>query len=137
MLFWCTREVKHLEESTISKCMKWPISHLLSKYWIWKYCRRWRFFAIAMVGISYLLGIYVNETQDSEMLSTAKRSIKTGLVASSVVSSWTIGATLLLSCTTTYNLGVAAAWWYGAGACVQIIIFFVASLELKRKVPNC
>ncbi|AQZ14004.1 hypothetical protein BZL39_G00180 [Zygosaccharomyces parabailii] len=95
------------------------------------------FFAIAMVGISYLLGKYMNETQDSEMLSTAKRSIKMGLVASSVVSSWTIGATLLLSCTTTYNLGVAAAWWYGAGACVQIIIFAVASLELKRKVPNC
>ncbi|GMF51591.1 unnamed protein product [[Candida] boidinii] len=93
-------------------------------------------FAIGMMGLSWLLSKYMNEVQDSEMLSTAKRSIKTGLIASAVVSSWTIGSTLLLSCTTTYNLGVSAAWWYGAGACVQIIIFAVAAIELKRKAPN-
>lgn len=93
-------------------------------------------FAILMVGLSSLLKKYMNEVQDSEMMSTAKRSIKTGLIASSVVSSWTIGSTLLLSCTTTYNLGVSAAWWYGAGACVQIIMFAVAAIELKRKAPN-
>lgn len=93
-------------------------------------------FALGMMGLSWLLSKYMNEVQDSEMLSTAKRSIKTGLIASAVVSSWTIGSTLLLSCTTTYNLGVSAAWWYGAGACVQIIIFAVAAIELKRKAPN-
>lgn len=93
-------------------------------------------FAIFMATLSFLLARYMGEVQDSEMLSTAKRSIKTGLVASAVVSSWTIGSTLLLSCTTTYKLGVAAAWWYGAGACVQIIIFAVAAIELKRKAPN-
>lgn len=93
-------------------------------------------FAVGMLTISWLLAKYNNEIQDSEMLSTAKRSIKTGLIASAVVSSWTIGSTLLLSCTDTYLLGISAAWWYGAGACVQIIIFAVAAIELKRKAPN-
>lgn len=93
-------------------------------------------FAIGMLSVSWLLAKYNNEYQDSEMLSTAKRSIKTGLIASAVVSSWTIGSTLLLSCTDTYLLGISAAWWYGAGACVQIIIFAVAAIELKRKAPN-
>lgn len=93
-------------------------------------------FALGMLTVSWLLAKYNNEVQDSEMLSTAKRSIKTGLIASAVVSSWTIGSTLLLSCTDTYLLGISAAWWYGAGACVQIIIFAVAAIELKRKAPN-
>ncbi|ODQ44614.1 hypothetical protein PICMEDRAFT_36664 [Pichia membranifaciens NRRL Y-2026] len=93
-------------------------------------------FALGMLTLSWLLAKYNNEIQDSEMLSTAKRSIKTGLIASAVVSSWTIGSTLLLSCTDTYLLGHSAAWWYGAGACVQIIIFAVAAIELKRKAPN-
>ena len=93
-------------------------------------------FALGMIILSWILAKYNNEIQDSEMLSTAKRSIKTGLIASAVVSSWTIGSTLLLSCTDTYLLGISAAWWYGAGACVQIIIFAVAAIELKRKAPN-
>lgn len=93
-------------------------------------------FAIGMISISWLLTHYKNEVQDSEMLSTARRSVKTGLIASAVVSSWTIGSTLLLSCTVTYELGVSGAWWYGAGACVQIIIFAVSAIELKRKAPN-
>lgn len=57
-------------------------------------------------------------------------------MASAIVSSWTIGSTLLLSCSQTYLLGVCAAWWYGAGAYVQIIIFAVGVIELKHKSPN-
>ncbi|KAG7797781.1 hypothetical protein KL929_002624 [Ogataea haglerorum] len=93
-------------------------------------------FAFTMALISWLLSRYMNEVQDSEMLSTAKRSIKSGLIASAVVSSWTIASTLLLSTTTTYSLGISAAWWYGGGACVQIIIFATMAIELKRKAPN-
>ncbi|KAH3666343.1 hypothetical protein OGAPHI_004532 [Ogataea philodendri] len=93
-------------------------------------------FALVMGLVSWILTRYMNEVQDSEMLSTAKRSIKSGLIASAVVSSWTIGSTLLLSVTTTYDLGIAGAWWYGAGACVQIIIFATMAIELKRKAPN-
>ncbi|RLV84276.1 hypothetical protein JA9_004849 [Meyerozyma sp. JA9] len=94
-------------------------------------------FAVIMVGVTKLLSVFFNEIQDSEMLMTAKRSIKTGLIASAVVSSWTIGSTLLLSCTAAYSNGISSAYWYGAGACVQIIFFSMLALEIKKKAPNC
>lgn len=94
-------------------------------------------FAVLMVGITRLLTKFFNEVQDSEMLMTAKRSIKTGLIASAVVSSWTIGSTLLLSCTSSYLNGISSAYWYGAGASVQIIFFSMLALEIKKKAPNC
>lgn len=94
-------------------------------------------FAVLMVGITKILSKYMNENQDSEMLMTAKRSVKSGLVASAVVSSWTIGSTLLLSCSAAYANGVSSAYWYGAGACVQIIIFSTLALEMKKKAPSC
>lgn len=93
-------------------------------------------FAIMMVSISKLLAKFNNEIQDSEMLLTAKRSLKPMIVASGVISSWTIGSTLLLSATACYNLGVSGSYWYGAGACVQIIIFCCLAIEIKRKAPN-
>ncbi|KAK6204848.1 Sodium:solute symporter family-domain-containing protein [Scheffersomyces amazonensis] len=95
-------------------------------------------FALMMLFTSKLLAKYFGEVQDSEMLMTAKRSISSkGLLASSIVSTWTVGATLLLSTTAAYKNGVASAYWYGAGACVQMIIFSCMALEMKRKAPNC
>lgn len=70
------------------------------------------------------------------MFMTAKRSVSTGLVASAVVSSWTIAATLLTSSTWCYEFGVAGAYYYGAGATVQIFVFSVAAIELKRRAPG-
>lgn len=93
-------------------------------------------FAILMVGVTKILSKYFNEQQDSEMLLTAKRSVS-ATISAAVVSSWTIGSTLLLSCTASYSWGVSGAWWYGAGACVQIIIFSTLALEMKKKAPNC
>lgn len=54
-------------------------------------------FAIGMSFISLFMSKYFAEKQDSEMFMTAKHSVKTGLTASAVVSSWTIAATLLSS----------------------------------------
>lgn len=54
-------------------------------------------FAIGMSALSWFLSKYFAEKQDSEMFMTAKHSVKTGLTASAVVSSWTIAATLLTS----------------------------------------
>lgn len=54
-------------------------------------------FAIGMSCISLFMSKYFAEKQDSEMFMTAKHSVKTGLTASAVVSSWTIAATLLSS----------------------------------------
>lgn len=93
-------------------------------------------FAFLMVGVTKILSKYFNENQDSEMLITANRSIKIGLVASAVFSSWTIGSTLILSVTTTYTIGTSASYYYGAGACVQIILFAILAMRLKLKAPN-
>lgn len=68
-------------------------------------------FAIGMSTVSWALSKYVNEVQDSEMFMTAKHSVKTGLTASAVVSSWTIAATLLTSTTYGYSYGVSGPFW--------------------------
>ena len=68
-------------------------------------------FAIGMSALSWALSRYMNEIQDSEMFMTAKHSVKTGLTASAVVSSWTIAATLLTSTTYGYYYGVSGPFW--------------------------
>lgn len=69
------------------------------------------------------------------MFTTAKRSIKSGLTASAVVSSWTIASTLLSSTTWSYSYGVAGAYFYGAGALTVIGVFVLSAIELKRRAP--
>ncbi len=54
-------------------------------------------FALGMILTTWTLKRYQNEVQTSEMFSTAGRTVKSGLVASAVVSSWTWAATLLQS----------------------------------------
>jgi hypothetical protein len=70
------------------------------------------------------------------MFSTAGRSVKSGLVASAVVSSWTWAATLLQSSTVAYKYGVSGPFWYASGATVQILLFSTLAIELKKKAPN-
>lgn len=68
-------------------------------------------FAVGMTAVSWGLSRFGNEIQDSEMFMTAKHSVKTGLTASAVVSSWTIAATLLTSTTYGYLYGVSGPYW--------------------------
>ena len=89
-----------------------------------------------MWAVSFLLAKFQNEVQGSEMFMTAKRSIQSGLVASGVVSGWTIAATLLTSTTWVYEFGVSGAYFYGAYANVQIFVFAIAAIELKRRAPG-
>ena len=56
---------------------------------------------------------YNNELQTSELFSTAGRTVKSGLVASAVVSSWTWAATLLTSSGVAYRYGVSGPLWVG------------------------
>lgn len=91
-------------------------------------------FAVGMWWVSKMLSTFQNEVQGSEMFMTAKRSINTGLVASAVVSGWTIAATLLTSTSWTYEFGVSGAYFYGAGACIQIFVFAVSSCRLTLSV---
>ncbi|PWY82854.1 urea transporter [Aspergillus heteromorphus CBS 117.55] len=70
------------------------------------------------------------------MFSTAGRSVKSGLVAAAVVSSWTWAATLLQSTTVAYEYGISGPFFYASGATVQIILFATLAIELKRRAPN-
>jgi SSS family transporter len=71
-----------------------------------------------------------------EWFSTAGRNVKTGLIASSVVSAWTWAATLLQSSTVAYQFGISGPFWYAAGASIQVILFAILAMELKRKSPS-
>ncbi|KAH0606650.1 uncharacterized protein H6S33_003484 [Morchella sextelata] len=93
-------------------------------------------FALGMIATTWALKRYQNEVQTSEMFSTAGRTVKTGLVASAVVSSWTWAATLLQSSGIAYKYGVSGPFWYASGATVQILLFATLAIELKRKAPN-
>lgn len=53
-------------------------------------------FAVGMSTISWGLAKSFAETQTLEMFMTAKHSVKTGLTASAVVSSWTYGPKVLI-----------------------------------------
>jgi hypothetical protein len=70
------------------------------------------------------------------MFNTAGRTVKSGLVASAVVSSWTWAATLLQSSSVAYRYGVSGPFWYASGATVQILLFASIAIELKRRAPN-
>ncbi|MEO9363414.1 MAG: sodium/solute symporter [Nitrososphaera sp.] len=70
-----------------------------------------------------------------EWFYTAGRNVKTGLIASSVVSAWTWAATLLQSSTVAYQFGISGPFWYAAGASIQVVLFAILAIELKRKVP--
>jgi Na+/proline symporter len=93
-------------------------------------------FALGMIFVTWVLRRYNNELQTSEMFSTAGRTVKSGLVASAVVSSWTWAASLLQSSSITYRYGVSGPLWYASGATVQIILFASIAIDMKRRAPN-
>ena len=99
-----------------------------------------------MIGVGVILSLsvilmvkaetkWLGTRKTSEWFYTAGRTIKTGLIASSIVSAWTWAATLLQSSTVTYEFGLGGAFWYAAGASIQVILFAILAIELKRKAP--
>ncbi|KID89937.1 urea active transporter [Metarhizium guizhouense ARSEF 977] len=93
-------------------------------------------FAIFMVALTHILKRFNNEVQTSEMFNTAGRTMKSGLVAAAVVSSWTWAATLLQSSGVCYRYGVSGPFWYASGATVQILLFATLAITLKKRAPN-
>lgn len=71
-----------------------------------------------------------------EWFYTAGRNVKTGLIAASLVSAWTWAATLLQSSTVAYQYGISGPFWYAAGASIQMVLFGILVIELKRKAPS-
>lgn len=53
-----------------------------------------------------------------------------------ITSEWTWAATLLQSSNVAYKYGVAGPFWYASGATVQILLFGILAVEIKRKAPT-
>ncbi|CAN8099947.1 unnamed protein product [Discula destructiva] len=94
-------------------------------------------FAALMIFITFLQNRYTRfSTHQSEEFNTASRSVKPGLIASGIVSSWTWSATLLTSSTFGYLYGVMGPMFYGALGCFQISLFALVSVKIKANVPG-
>ncbi|CCK69656.1 Dur3p KNAG_0C05580 [Huiozyma naganishii CBS 8797] len=93
-------------------------------------------FTACMIATTKILKRYQKEIMTAEEFSTAGRTVKTGLVASAVVSSWIWASTLLTSTAMQYNNGVFGGYTYSAGASFQIIAFSILAIKTKQKAPN-
>ena len=95
------------------------------------------FFTALMLGITFLQNRYTNySTNHSEEFNTASRSVKPGLIAAGIVSSWTWSATLLTSSTFAYSYGIGGPMWYGAMGSGQILLFSLIAIKIKGNAPG-
>ncbi|CAI7926153.1 unnamed protein product [Closterium sp. NIES-53] len=94
------------------------------------------FFAVFTSWLVWLDKRYVGTRQSSEWFNTAGRNVKTGLIASVIVSQWTWAATILQSSNVAFQNGVSGPFWYASGATVQVLLFGIIAVEIKRKAPN-
>ncbi|KMZ67363.1 High affinity Urea Transporter DUR3 [Zostera marina] len=94
------------------------------------------FFAFFTTFLVSLERRYVGSTHTSEWFNTAGRNIKTGLIASVIVSQWTWAATLLQSSNVAWQYGVSGPFWYASGATIQVLLFGIMAIEIKRKAPH-
>jgi SSS family transporter len=90
-------------------------------------------FTSLIVFLDYRFG---GTRTSSEQFNCAGRTIKTGLIAVDIVSHWTWAATLLQSSNVAWQYGVSGPFWYASGATVQIILFGILAVEVKRKAPK-
>jgi hypothetical protein len=72
---------------------------------------------------------------NSEVFTTAGRTISAGLTAADVVSKWTWAATLLQSSNVAWQYGVSGPFWYASGATVQVLLFAILAIQIKQKCP--
>lgn len=94
------------------------------------------FFAVFTSFLVWLEKRFVGAQHTSEWFNTAGRSIKTGLIASVIVSQWTWAATILQSSNVAWEYGVSGPFWYASGATIQVLLFGVMAIEIKRKAPS-
>jgi len=91
------------------------------------------FFSILTTAIVYLDKKFNGTEHTSEYFNTAGRTVKTGLTASVIVSQWTWAATLLQSSNVAWNYGVSGPFWYASGATIQVLLFGILAIEIKRR----
>ncbi|XP_020552693.1 urea-proton symporter DUR3 isoform X2 [Sesamum indicum] len=94
------------------------------------------FFAVFTSFLVWLEKRYVGSRHTSEWFNTAGRNVKTGLIASVIVSQWTWAATILQSSNVAWEYGISGPFWYASGATIQVLLFGVMAIEIKRKAPH-
>jgi SSS family transporter len=94
-------------------------------------------FSIFTTALVYLEKVFSGgKTMSSEKFNTAGRTVKTGLTASVIVSQWTWAATLLQSSNVAWKYGVSGPFWYASGATIQVLLFGVLAISLKKVAPS-
>uniref|UniRef100_A0A7S2ZAV8 Urea transporter n=1 Tax=Rhodosorus marinus TaxID=101924 RepID=A0A7S2ZAV8_9RHOD len=94
-------------------------------------------FGLFTVGLVYIDWKLLRTKATSEWFNTAGRTIRTGLTASVIVSQWTWAATLLQSSNVAFRFGISGPFWYAAGATIQVILFSILAVQVKRRAPTC
>merc|ERR1719267_99158 len=98
------------------------------------------FFGLGLTGLTvlltYLERMFSDEAATSEQFNTAGRSVKIGLTGAVIVSQWTWAATLLQSSNVAWNFGITGPFWYASGATIQILLFGILAIEIKRRAPH-
>jgi len=119
------------------RCSFFEGAAVISQAWGWVIVVAFgALFTLLTSGMVFLDYRFGGATHTSEQFSTAGRSIKAGLTACDIVSKWTWAATLLQSANVAYKFGVSGPFWYAAGATVQVLLFAVLAVEIKRKAPT-
>ncbi|KAF2096768.1 solute symporter family transporter [Rhizodiscina lignyota] len=95
-------------------------------------------FAFVMVALTLVQNRYGthNTFKSTEEFNAASRSIKPGMIAAGIVSSWTHASTLLTSCTLAFSYGVSGGLWYGAFGTFQTLLFAVTAFKIKEQSNN-
>ena len=91
---------------------------------------------VITIVLSWLETTFGGSEKNSEFFNTAGRDVKTGLTAAVIVSQWTWAATLLQSSNVAWQYGISGPFWYAAGATIQILLFGIVAIEVKRRAPN-
>ncbi len=71
----------------------------------------------------------------SEQFNTGGRDVGVGLTAAVIVSQWTWAATLLQSSNVGWKYGISGPFWYASGATIQVLLFAVLAIQVKRRCP--
>ena len=97
-------------------------------------------FGVIFTGVTVFIHRMDSKRHGKEMtaehFNTAGRSVGVGLASSSIVAAWTWAATIMMSSSTGYQYGISGPFWYAAGATIQILLFAILAIHLKRKAPK-
>ncbi|HZG73144.1 MAG TPA: hypothetical protein VEY51_16535, partial [Chondromyces sp.] len=93
-------------------------------------------FGLFFTGLTIIMQRRNKAAMTAEQFSTAGRSVGVGLASASIIAAWTWAATLMMSSSTGYQYGISGPYWYAAGACIQVLLFAIVAIHLKRKAPK-